>query len=1057
MKLTILIVLAAFMCETVMAWPAKQSDFYDRAREQARLLPVRPLGERKITIDGKLDDWGDMRQDSFVIHQLLDHTLPEFHQSWKAQWENEPIDAALIKLAYDQEALYIAVRVADDSVVSPATNRLSGDVVDIYLDLRPLTGDGPALGHVKYTEGVYQIVCAPPTADLPLHCVQPDGEVFTDWKPGQKVPRLGPYEAKGAKFNGGYSIEIRIPLASFPHKPAPDRLTQPIGFEVMIADQDAARPKGQPERLFYSCSGYSGGRDYFKSPYMMACTDPELRTGLPLSRQRNNPLKLAPGGDEPEGWTITDIGEKPAAAVTTYPCKALGLAFHHRRVLARLPASAPASVGNRYAAVFPAEGVNVKVDGDLSEWTDFERTASSIHEFGNLPFCTGLPGRTDSARVKLITANDTLFVGIRVKDDSVIKVGDGVQVFLDVRSPIASTNPMSTGSYSDGVYNFQVSPPTDDGKRAELRQGSQPVRKAGPIEFASARQPDGYTVELAIPLSSLQDQPATGRFQQPFGFEVLVSDLDKPNADALMLTYSWGSFSESALQSGPQWFSCADYVPNRLPEIRALVDSTPVHITTDFTRPLQSVTGFGGNLFRDAEPGPHGGGSMPGQYGPGKPGTLYVAEHLDPAWINMNVSLYNWGDPADPKRFGTWTPGMWSIGDRVKAKTLAPMDGTPIDHIFHAQEEGTDSHGVWNKSIIDWFLISVKPWARPDTRLCFYVDKMPLDRLAGGGKPLPRDAWPSYAECVTSYMAYAKKAYGIEFAYFAFKNVPWGAYQFEPPEYLEMLKFLGESFEKQGFKTKLLLCDSDSPMAYRWYGSLAHEVARDVKLQQYVGAVGIEIGGPLETNLATYRLWGDLATHANKPLLITSVGRPYAASSTYLFEELRMWQQVMSELQPTGMLVRQFVSEKSNKWLMVFDRQVVRDKDRAFSVLQVDNVPKRVEDALPAQRFWFAKHFCDLTPVGHAIATTSDHPRVLATAVAGTRGGRHGWTLHLSNAGAARQATISGLPDSVMSLRVIRSGAGEGFVEGDRVKLVKGTATLELPAWSLVSLTTIGK
>ena len=33
--------------------------------------------------DGDLADWGDMREDSFPIHQLLDHTVPDFHQSWK--------------------------------------------------------------------------------------------------------------------------------------------------------------------------------------------------------------------------------------------------------------------------------------------------------------------------------------------------------------------------------------------------------------------------------------------------------------------------------------------------------------------------------------------------------------------------------------------------------------------------------------------------------------------------------------------------------------------------------------------------------------------------------------------------------------------------------------------------------------------------------------------------------------------------------------------------------------------------------------------------------------
>ncbi len=1063
---------------------------YARAKTEARLIPMQPLGERKIAIDGKLDDWGAMRQDSFAIHQLLDHTVPDFHQSWKAPWEHQPMDAALIKLAYDTEALYLAVQVADDTVISPVDKRLGGDVVDTYLDLRPLMGDGPNLGHVKYTDGVFQIVFGPPTAELPVYVEQPASEMFPDWKLNQKVPRLGPFDAKGSVFPGGYMIEMRLPLSSIPYKLAPDRLTQPIGFEMMIADQDAARPKGQPDRLFYSCSGYSGGRDYFKSAAMFACTDPELRTTLHLSRLRNNPLKMAPGGDECEGWIITDLGEKnvedayiaaskavpgyvePAVKskepFTTYPCKALGLAFHHRRVLSRLPAAAPACVGNRYAAVFPTDGTNVKIDGNLGEWADFDRTTASIYENGNLQVNAGLPGRTDTAQVKLMTANDTLYVGMRVKDNSVINpggaanrfAGDSVQLFLDVRSPAADANPMSSGAYTDGVYNFLIVPPTDDGQQAEFRQGPQPVRKAGLIEFASSKVKDGYTVEMAIPLASLVDKPTPGRFQQPFGSEVLVADIDKPDANGQydpLLFYSWGSFSEQTLRSGPQNFSCTDYLPNRLPEIRALVDTAPAHIAVDFTRKLQSVTGFGGNILRDAEPGPHGGGSVPGMYGPGRPGTLYIAEHLTPAWINMNASLWQWGDPADPNRFGTWTPDFLSIGTRLTAKMLASMDGTPIDTIMQAQMKGSDSHGIWNKSIVDWFLISIKPWARPDTRLCLYVDKMPLESLMGGGKPLPRDLWPKYADVITSYLEYARKVYGIEFADFVIKNVPWGSYTFnsDQQEYADFLKLLGQSFEKAGLKTKLLLSDMDNMFAFRWYAGLVPILNHDKELQQYVDALGIEMTGGVDTNLATYRLWGDLAASMNKPLLITSFGRPYTGSTTYLFDEMRQWQLIMRELKPTGILVRQFVAEKSNKWLMVWNKEVLQDKDRGLPVLQTGIMPATEENALPSLRFWFTKQLCDLTPAGHAVQTASDHPQVLVTGFAGTRDGRDVYTLHISNAGPARQTTVTGLPATVKRLRIVRSGAGESFHEDGNVDVVKGSATIDLPGWSLVSVTTM--
>jgi hypothetical protein len=289
------------------------------------------------------------------------------------------------------------------------------------------------MGHVKYTEGIYQLVFAPPSTAVPIHILQPENEMFTGWRAGQKVPRLGSFEANASLFKGGYSIEIRLPLASFPHKPASDRLNRPFGFEVMIADKDTGRPKGQPDRMYYSCSGYSGGGNYFKSPSTIACTDPELRTSLPLSRLRNNPLKNAPGGDECEGWIVTALNEQNVDSAfvqasgdvkgfvpsetqdkdrpfTTYPCPALGIAFHHRRVLDRLPALSPSTVGNRYLGVFPAGRQEIKVDGSLDDWDDFEKTAAVIHEYGCMPWCAGIEGKNDSASIKLMTANDTLYL-----------------------------------------------------------------------------------------------------------------------------------------------------------------------------------------------------------------------------------------------------------------------------------------------------------------------------------------------------------------------------------------------------------------------------------------------------------------------------------------------------------------------------------------------------------------------------------------------------------------------------------------------------------------------
>ncbi len=245
-----------------------------------------------------------------------------------------------------------------------------------------------------------------------------------------------------------------------------------------------------------------------------------------------------------------------------------------------------------------------------------------------------------------------------------------------------------------------------------------------------------------------------------------------------------------------------------------------------------------------------------------------------------------------------------------------------------------------------------------------------------------------------------------------------------PQDYADFLTFMGQSFEKAGFRTKLLLGDVANAHAFRWYAGLVPILARDPELRRFVDGLGIEITGGWDENLATYRLWADLAASMNLPLLITSFGRPYSASTVYLFDEMRIQQQVLRELKPSGLIMRQFVAEKSGKWAMVWDGKIVPDGNRGIPVLQIGNMPGREEDVRPGMRFWFAKQFCDLTPAGHAVQMESDHPLVQVTGFEGQRGGRDCLTLPISNAGRAREAAVRGLPPGVKRLRLVRSGAG---------------------------------
>jgi hypothetical protein len=63
--------------------------------------------------------------------------------------------------------------------------------------------------------------------------------------------------------------------------------------------------------------------------------------------------------------------------------------------------------------------------------------------------------------------------------------------------------------------------------------------------------------------------------------------------------------------------------------------------------------------------------------------------------------------------------------------------------------------------------------------------------------------------------------------------------------------------------------------------------------------------------------------------------------------------------------------------------------------------------------------------------------------------------LHLSNAKWDRPVTVSGLPSTLKTLRVIRTAEGEYFHKLDPVMVNSGKVSLTLPAESLTTLTTL--
>jgi hypothetical protein len=102
----------------------------------------------------------------------------------------------------------------------------------------------------------------------------------------------------------------------------------------------------------------------------------------------------------------------------------------------------------------------------------------------------------------------------------------------------------------------------------------------------------------------------------------------------------------------------------------------------------------------------------------------------------------------------------------------------------------------------------------------------------------------------------------------------------------------------------------------------------------------------------------------------------------------------------------------------------------------------------PAQRFWQIKQLGIATPGSVAMAIACDNPKVISCAYA-----NHGaCVVHIVNNGAARTATVSGLPGNIREMRLFVTDTRRGMQETGRVPVVHGTVDLPVDAMSFTSL-----
>ena len=429
-------------------------------------------------------------------------------------------------------------------------------------------------------------------------------------------------------------------------------------------------------------------------------------------------------------------------------------------------------------------------------------------------------------------------------------------------------------------------------------------------------------------------------------------------------------------------------------------DRTPAKLTLDATKVRYRLDGFGGNYCFNIE----------------SPVTQYTLDHLRVAWARTEMTLPDWeprNDNASPDQTD------WAF-----LKTHDQPDTNLRREFLLAQQ-------IQRKGIP----YSITIWHLPE----WLYQKPRSDKARPNRRRVHPDKWPELLECIGSYLVHARHHYGVEPDLFSFNEANIGVrVLLTAEEHRDAIKRLGAHFAKLGLKTKMLLADATGPRNTTGYAAPA---AGDPEAMKYVGAVGFHSWGGASPE--QYGAWADLAERLELPLLVAELGVDAGAwrgrayrSFHYGLREVRMYQEILLHARPRGTM----------QWEFTADYGIVLAEPQADGTVKL----------VPHVRFWFVKHFCNLTPPrASALATASDHASVLFTAFAGTVGGRTVHTLHIANLGPARPATLTGIPAGIAALRAVRTGHDQAFRELPAVPVADGEAAIALARQSLLTLTTM--
>jgi len=175
---------------------------------------------KDVTIDGKLDEWG-------ALAGHFSGTTDRI--TYKPQGWSGPEDCSMVtRIGYDDKAIYLAVDVTDDVLISDAPQIWDNDGLEIFWDPRPQAER--TAGFEGTCRQVVIPISAGPSEPMDIF-TNPDDAVLRSALQWTVLPR-----------EGGYVLELALPLSAVADGfvPLPGKT---LYLEVVANDKDAPGPK----------------------------------------------------------------------------------------------------------------------------------------------------------------------------------------------------------------------------------------------------------------------------------------------------------------------------------------------------------------------------------------------------------------------------------------------------------------------------------------------------------------------------------------------------------------------------------------------------------------------------------------------------------------------------------------------------------------------------------------------------------------------------------------------------------------------------------------------